>query len=100
MDCFGNMFLFDDAIKDLRTSLFFQPGENDARACWDSLFQGLTYDKPSMLIFKPREALAVIHDSYDLRFQIRPYVLNTFKKLLNEEIQKVKIAWKTSYLVT
>ena len=64
-----------------------------------------------MLQFKPREALAVLYDFYDLRFQMRPYVLNntliswkgsynTSKKLLNEEIQEVKIAWKISYLVT
>ena len=36
MDCFGNMFLFGDVIKDLRTSLFFQPMENDTGESWDS----------------------------------------------------------------
>ena len=49
---------------------------SDVGAFWDSFIQALTYDKPSMFLFKPREALAIIHDSYDLRFQTRPYVLN------------------------
>ena len=53
----------------------------------------------------------VLNDSYDLRLQMRPYELNNSlilwegpydatKKILIEEIQKVKIAWKTSYLIT
>ena len=73
-----------------------------AEASWVSFIQALTYDKPSMFLFKPREALAIIYDSYDLTFQMRSYMLNnaliswersynTSKKLLNEEIQKVKI---------
>ena len=76
MDYFGNMFLFGDVIKDLRKSLFFQLRENDAEASWDSFIQALIYDKPSMFLFKPREVLAIIHDSYNLRFQMRSYVLN------------------------
>ena len=53
----------------------------------------------------------VLNDSYDLRLQMRPYELNNSliswegsynasKKILIEEIQEVKIAWKTSYFVT
>ena len=64
-----------------------------------------------MLQFKIREALVVFKDSYDLRLQMRPYELNNSliscegsydatKKILIEEIQEVKIAWKTSYLIT
>ena len=52
----------------------------------------------------------VLNDSYDLRLQMRPYEHNNSliswegsydasKKILIEEIQEVKIAWKTSYLV-
>ena len=64
-----------------------------------------------MLQFKPRKALAIFNDSYDLRLQMRPYELNnslilwegyydSANKILIEEIQKVKIAWKTSHHVT
>ena len=37
-------------------------------ASWNSFIQALTYDEPSMLLFEPTVALAVIHDYYDLRF--------------------------------
>ena len=51
---------------------------------------------------KPREALTVIHDFYDLRLQMRFYELSNVsiswewsydasKKILNEKIQEVKI---------
>ena len=61
-----------------------------------------------MLQFKIREALVVLND---LRLQMRPYELNNSliswegsydasKNILIGEIQEVKIAWKTSYLVT
>ena len=73
--------------------------------------KALTNEKSSMLQFKPRKALAVFNDSYDLRLQMRPYELNnslilwegyydTSKKIFIEEIQEVKIAWKTSHHVT
>ena len=53
----------------------------------------------------------VFNDSYDLRLRMRPYELNNSliswegsydasKNILIEEIQEVKIVWKTSYLVT
>ena len=51
---------------DLRTNLF-QQWENDAGASWDSSSQALTNDKLDMLQFKPRQALVILHDSYDLR---------------------------------
>ena len=84
------------------TKLTTQPKPN-AGASWDSFTQTLTYDKPSMLQFKPKEALAVLDDFYDLRLQMRPYELNNFlilweesydasKKIFIEGIQEVKIA--------
>ena len=65
----------------------------------------------NQVCFNLNQALAVFHDSYDLRLQMRPCELNNSliswegsydvsKKILIEEIQKVKISWKTSYLVT
>ena len=77
--------------------------DSDARASWDSFTQALTNEKSSMFQFKPRKALAVFHDSYDLRLQMRLYKLNnsliswegscdTSKKILIEKIQEVKIA--------
>ena len=94
----------------MRTNLF-QQRENDAGASWDSFTQDLTNEKPSMLQFKPRKALAIFNDSYDLRLQMRPFELNNSlipwegyydasKKILIKEIKEVKIPWKTSYLVT
>ena len=38
--------------------------------------KALANEKPSMLQFKPRKALAVFSDSYGLRLKIRPYELN------------------------
>ena len=53
----------------------------------------------------------VTFDFYDYKLQTRPYEFNNAlvscegsydasKKVLNEEIYKVKISWKTSYLAT
>ena len=55
-----------------------------------------------MIQFKSRKVLAIFHDSYDLRLQMRSYELNnaliswegsygTSKNILNKEIQEVKI---------
>ena len=58
----------------------------DVGASWDSFTQALTNEKPSVLQFKPRKALVVFNDSYDLRLQMRPY-----------ELKNVLISWEGSY---
>ena len=56
-----------------------------------------------MLQFKQMKTLAVLHDYYDLKLQMRPYELNNAliswegsygasNNILNKEIQEVKIA--------
>ena len=46
-----------------------------AGAYWDLFTQALTYVKTSMLQLKPKEALAILNNSYDLKLQMRPYEL-------------------------
>ena len=76
-------------FRDRQRKIVVPIGIHDAGASWDSFTQALTNEKPSMLQFKPRKALAIFNDSYDLRLQMRPY--DASKKILIEEIDVNKL---------